>query len=403
MGNYDLEKVRNTVRANLKGATDPTEFRPAKADAGKTLHYYGFVLPPISEGQLICGGKLKAPRSMDAFFLRSGYHYIENRRVGCPRQISGEQCELCDLGWEMVNELDQSDESYQIKSQKIKKDMVANGSYIVNIWFPPMKANPPECQDVVKWYPAPKTIVDIWYACLSRDDCGDPEVPQPFGVFFDEDNALLFDITVVKDGQNNGYKQSKFVSAPPRPLSKDPKKIKAILAARHDIWSKLPPMDPDLLARTVARFSNQQSAPNFNVDESAQESRPAAKPAATQKPAQTAAKPTATQKPAQAVKPAQAATKPAQAKPSQAAAKTAKPAQKPAPEPDPEPVVEDPPFDPQESETQVETQVEDQVEVLEEEAVAEEAAQTEAEGDSAPEDWEKDVQDILADLNSEAP
>jgi hypothetical protein len=405
---YDIEKIRSQVRAKMKKGKDPTEFRAPKVDAGQSVKFRFYVLPPLAVGDACNEGKITCERDMELFAIPNGSHYIDNKRIGCPRVINEEDCAICEYGFDLMSEIDGSSEEGKKKRSQIGKDLLPGQYHLVNIYFPPVETNPEEVRGKVLWYNAPKTIVDTWLECLYRDDDGgDPDELMPFGVFFDENKAYQFQLEVTRDGQMNSYKKSKFLTtggARPIAVDKETKKadlkrIKTILSKRHNLWEKMPTVDLEEVARVAAALSGRASAKanassgGFDRDEDAEiddvvesievETTEVETPEPVAKPV---AKPAT--KPA-AVKPAVAkpATKPA-AKPAAAKPAVAKPATKPAakPEPELEAEIEDEPEI--ESEPELESEATDEL--------AGESPVSESEGGS---DADSEVDRLLDELN----
>lgn len=320
---YDIEAIRQQVRSKMKKGRDPTEFRAPKAEGDKTLKFRFYILPPLQVGDVCNDGKSTCDREMELFAIANGSHYIDNKRIGCPRVINDDECAICNYGFDLLSEIDGASEEGKKKRSAISKALLPAQQHLVNIYFPAIDANPEEVRGRVFWYNAQKTIVDLWLECLYRDDDGgDPDEPLPFGVFYDECNAYLFQLEVFKDGQMNSYKRSKFLvstALKSRPIAVDKatkkidtKRIKEILAKRHNLWEKMPTVDLEEVAKVAASLSGRAtakvaSAGGFDHDEDlvegeepAQEApKPAVKAAATKaasKPAttKTVAKPVAT-------------------------------------------------------------------------------------------------------------
>jgi len=418
MSSYDIEAIRAQVRAKMKKSRDPTEFRAPKVDEGKTVKYKFYILPPLQEGDACCEGKSICERSMDLFAISNGAHYIDNKRIGCPRIINEEDCPICEYAFDLLAEIDGTTVEGKKRRSEIGKALLPGQYHLVNLYFPKTDINPEEVRDKVFWFNAPKTIVDIWLECLYRDDDGgDPDDKLAFGVFFDEFNANLFQLEVVKDGQMNSYKKSKFVGAK-RPIivDKTGKKIDSriaeILAKRHNLWEKMPEVNPEECARVAAALSGRaaaKAAPSGGFDhdedatasEEAQESAPVTKPVV--KPA---VKPAAAAKPAipaAAAKPAAATAKPAAAKLAAAAKPAAvksaiKPASTPAPK---EEVVEEAVEEAIEEEAVEEAAEDLSGEIPAEEETVEETAEEAAEEVAeAGDDVDGEVDRLLDELNS---
>jgi hypothetical protein len=316
----------------MKKGRDPTEFRAPKIEDGKTLKYRFYILPPLRIGDVCNDGKVKCEREMELFAISNGAHYIDNKRLGCPRIIEDEECDICQYAFDLLQEIDGSTTEGKKRRSEIGKQLLPGQYHLVNLYFPPVKINPEELRGKVFWFNAPKTVVDIWLECLYRDDDGgDPEEPLPFGVFFDENNANQFQLEVVKDGQMNSYKRSKFIGAP-RPIATDKntkqadtKRIKEILAKRFNLWEKLPEINREEIARIAATLSGKApkaASGGFDQDEEATEDEATETP-----PVQTESKQAAAAKAASKPAATKSSAKPASSK----STTSAKPATKAAP------------------------------------------------------------------------
>lgn len=249
---YDIDAMRKKMRERLAGRPqDPNEFRPAKAKKDEAPIIYRFyILPGLNEGDKCFGGKCS--RGMDdLFFIKNGHHWIEKRPHACPRVLRDEECDLCQLGFDLLGETDD-----KAKRQAIVKQYLANSQFAVNIFFPNVKQNPEELRNTVKWFNASKTCFDHWDAAFNADDAGDEEDPRAYGCFFDEEAAFLYQLEVKHGGGYNDYKSSKFLAKNgPHPIVRDKngnphaKAIQAILDARHDLWTKIDEPDPDKLTK----------------------------------------------------------------------------------------------------------------------------------------------------------
>jgi hypothetical protein len=274
---YDVARFRQAVSKRVGKGRDPMEFRPPKAEPDQKLKFWFHILGPFQEGDTLDGGR-KAVRGMgDEFYVTDGAHYLERKRYGCPRVILDEPCKLCQLGFDMLSETDDADER-----TKILQELIANCYYKVNIWFPNNLKNnptPEQLQGKVLWFNAPRTVFDLWWEALQRDDDGgDPEQPEPFGCFFDEFSSYLFELAISKRGRGNNYEQSRFRVRPyPRPLVVTPEgkphlqRIAQILAGRHDLFAKRADVDAEAIERLTAdqiEGKGKEQDGGFDYDES---------------------------------------------------------------------------------------------------------------------------------------
>lgn len=241
---YDIDKIRQNLQKAVSGKRmDPDEFRVPKV-TDKNLKYRFHVLPPLIKGDKVKGGVASA--SMDNFFITHGEHWINNKPYPCPRVCSNEDCALCNTGFELLKK-GKADNKPKNVMDALRSQWMPSTSYYVNILFTNFKGNPEDLRGQIRYYKAPKTVLDIFVAALSRDDAGDEEDPQAYGVFFDELKSFVFELEAVKDGSYNGYKSSKFLpnNGIASPIVVDANgepnlaAIKKILENRIDIFTKL--------------------------------------------------------------------------------------------------------------------------------------------------------------------
>lgn len=393
---YDIEKIRQQVKQKIKKIRDPSEFRVPKVEEGKTLKFRFFVLPPLSQGDTCNEGKSTCEVGAELFYIPSGAHYIDNKRIGCPRVINDEECQICQYGFDLMQEVDNSTKQGKDRRSAISKQIMPAQYYLVNLYFPSTDVNPEEVRGRVLWWNAPKTVVDKWLDCLYRDDDGgDPSEPLPYGVFFDENAASMFQLEVCKDGQMNSYKTSKFLTTiKPRPICAEKdgkaitKRIADVLSKRHNLYEKLPTINYEEIAKVAAalsgRAANNAASSGFDHDEEGvqdqvEESKSTVDESASKQPAKTATKQPATKTATAAKQPAAAATK----QPAKKAAKQAEPV-----EAEPvEEVVDEP----------IEEVVDEPIEEVIDEPVEEVAEESEEQGES--DSIEDEVDRLLDELN----
>jgi len=271
---YDVAAIRKKIKDSMSGKfNDPDEFRPEKAKSTtEPTKYRFFILPPLIEGEKLKNGTVT--RGMDSqFFVAHGNHWVNDKPYPCPRIGSSERCPICDFGFELLK--DDKIKNDDAKRQAVIKQWMPTQYYMMNIFFPNVKENPEDLRNRVMFYNAPKTVIDVCTACLMRDDAGDPESPEAFGVFFDENNAFLFELQVLKQGRNNSYKTSKFLSSPRAIVrnpdnSANPKAIAAALALRHDLYSKIETPNMDKIKKIFEVMQNGDDSPSdggFDDDE----------------------------------------------------------------------------------------------------------------------------------------
>lgn len=294
MSKYDVQAIRNKLKNTMSGKySDPDEFKPEKANSSTDpLKYRFFIMPPLLKGDVLKSGEVK--KSMEQFFISHANHWINDKPYPCPRVWDGSDCKVCQFGFDLLKEeANQKDED---KRRKIIRQWMPTTYHMVNIFFLNWKGNPEELRGKVKFFNASKTLFDQWTTTLMRDDCGDPEDPQAFGIFFDENAAFTYELQVLKQGRQNSYKTSKFLSngGEPVPMIKakpgesNEEVLAKLLRSRHNLWEKIHAPDIEKLERvfSVMTHGDDDGDDNggFDQDETANnkitESRsaPAAKP-----------------------------------------------------------------------------------------------------------------------------
>lgn len=238
---YDVEAIRKRLKQSMGGKfNDPDQFRPDNAkSATEPLKYRFFILPPLMKGDKLKSGIVE--QTMDQFFIAHADHWIHNKPTPCPRVWDNSDCPICSEGFDLLK--DETDEDTR---RAIVKQWMPTTYYMVNIYFTKWEGNPEDLRGRVKFYNAPKTCFDIWIAALLRDDKGDEDEPQAHGVFFDENAAFLFQLESLKQGKNNSYKTSKFITTDGIPIPMIGKKgqpnesnIAKLLTLRHNLWDKI--------------------------------------------------------------------------------------------------------------------------------------------------------------------
>lgn len=256
MSKYDVDAVRKKMQEKQGSRfKDPQEFRPPAAKDGETLRYRFFILPPMQQGDKCFDGQ--ASRSMDLFYLQNGSHWVNNKSHACPRVHDEEDCPFCQFGFDRMTETDDKDRRREIAKQWLPRTM-----YAVNIFFPKDGVNPDDVAGKVLWMNAPKQVFDLWEACVMSDSPGDPSDPQAFGVFYDENAAYLFQLSISKKNKWNDYTKSKFLANVKQPLVVDKagkpveQIIQKILANRHDLYTKFHARDKDELAKLAKSLTS---------------------------------------------------------------------------------------------------------------------------------------------------
>lgn len=276
---YDVNAIRKSLQKAVSGKfSDPDEFRPEKAKSNvEALKYRFFILPPLRQGDALKTGPVK--KEMDNFFLRHGQHWINDRPHPCPRVYDGSECAVCNTGFQLLQECKDKKLGDERK-QSILRQWMPTTYYMVNIFFTNWKGNTEDLRNKVKFYNAPKTCVDKWLATLMRDDKGDDEDPDAFGVFFDESAAFAFELNVLKEGKSNSYKTSSFIKNQGIPVAMirnaddtpNTKAIEALLKARVNLWEKVEVPDPEKLRRLASQLisgddDDTPSNGGFDMDE----------------------------------------------------------------------------------------------------------------------------------------
>jgi hypothetical protein len=310
----DIQKIRKRMLEKKgSGAKDPNEFRFPKVSANEKVTIRFRIMPPTE--------------SMSGlWFYVNGAHFINSKKLECPRIHENEECPLCALGFDLMQDMDKA------KRSEIARNYLSRKYYAVNLYFPPYKDTPEDLRGKVMWCNLSQTLYDKCEECIMADGPGDGDDPHAFGNFFSIKEGYVFQVTIKPKGTGkqtyNDYGESKFLVATKGPLNKDPAKIKEILDKRHDVATKFAKRDIKLLDTEVARILKRDGGggdeAGFTETVSAS-SKTEEAPVEVEEPPATSAKP-ALAKPAPA-KPAPAAAKPVPAKPAPAKPAPAKPAE----------------------------------------------------------------------------
>ena len=290
---YDINKIRQNIAEATGKRSDPDEFRPDKAKPGAELKYRFFILPPLQEGDQLKSGVVQ--KSMDNFFISNGQHWVNDKPHACPRLWDGSKCAICDVGFLLLKECKNKNFGDERRKQISSQWMPAT-YFMVNIFFTNSKTNPEDLRGKTRFYNASKTCLDKWQATLYKDDKGDDEDPQAYGVFFDESAGFCFELVATKNGNFNDYKTSGFLknNGTPVPMiqneDKTPNKkaIEALLRSRIDLWSKVQVPDTSKIERLAATMMSGDdddgisTGGGFDSDET--EENPKAKPIQARKP-----------------------------------------------------------------------------------------------------------------------
>lgn len=245
--NAALEEVRRKMREKKGGrARDPMQYVPPQVKENEILKLKFYVLNPLIEGDQCATGQ--ASRTMNLWFVMAGTHWINQKPYECPRIHDGKECAFCQLGFDLLKDTDDED-----TRKNIVKTYFPKQSWAVNIYFPPFESTPVELRGKVMWYAMQKTVYDIMESTIMRDASKDEQDPQAYGLFYDPNDAYLFQLEVKRQGDYNEYKSSKFLPATKGPMIKkgneaDDAKIAEVLAQRHDLFTKFAPRDAAKLA-----------------------------------------------------------------------------------------------------------------------------------------------------------
>ena len=285
-----LEAIRKKMSARgNKYSRDEHEFRMPKAAADEKVIYYIRVLPELSKGDECSSGICE--RDYDFFFYDHGAHWIDRNKIECPRLHDNGKCDICQLGFDLLQET--SDEEAR---KEISKKFLPRTYYSLNVYFLDTGKNPEDVRGKVKWMSVPKTIYDIFEACMKNDDPGDDEEPKAFGIFYDVIEGYVFKLMATKKGEWNTYEASQFLAnkgTSPLVKSKsgkpNEKGIQEILNQRHDLITKFPDRDQDKIAAITKKLMNgdDDDDTGFDDDEEkpkASKAKPKAKSKAASKP-----------------------------------------------------------------------------------------------------------------------
>lgn len=234
-----LAEVRKRMMAKKSGRQrDPLEFRPPSVQSGQPeLKLKFIVLPPLSQGEACAEGKVT--KSMDLWYIPVGTHWINNKPYECPRVHDNEECDYCQLGFDLLKDT----EDEQMRKDIIKVYMPRTASAI-NVYFPHYSSNPEEIRGKVMWYAAQKTVFDVMSKTLMRDASKDDQDPQAYGFFYLPEDSYVFQLAINHKGGFNDYTSSKFLPNTKGPMIKkkdgtiDQAEIDTLLGQRHDLYTK---------------------------------------------------------------------------------------------------------------------------------------------------------------------
>lgn len=255
-----LARLRKKMEERGQGRRDPDIFMPGEAKDGERLEWFFRVLPPLVEGETCKTGT--APKTLEFWFYENGAHYLSNgrERHECPRIHDGEECPLCQVGFELME--DNDDKEYR---KKVAKQYLPRSYYSVNVYFLNTDKNPEALRGRVMCYNMPKTVFDIMQACVDNDNTGDEQDPKAAGIFFHPtEGGYTFKLVAEKQGEYNSYKQSMFLPASFGALVKladsspDMARIQTILNLRHWLPSKYKARDLQKLNDLIAKLQQSE-------------------------------------------------------------------------------------------------------------------------------------------------
>jgi len=258
-----LKKLRARMAERAKGKKDPDEFRPPKAKDGEKLEFLFRVLPPLEEGDTCKGAPNSvAEKTMDLWFYENGGHFVNNTKIECPRIHDKEECSICQLGFDLME--DNDDKEFR---RSIARKYLARSFYAVNIYFLNVDKNPESVRGKVQWMNLPKTVCDRMEECINNDNVGDAQDPKAAGIFFHPtEGGYTFKLVVEKQGEYNNYERSDFLAASYGPLVRDSKgqpvmeKIQEILDRRFWLPTKFQPRDAKKLEEVAKKMLDREEA-----------------------------------------------------------------------------------------------------------------------------------------------
>lgn len=239
-----LDKVRAKMQERKGGfKQDANEWRAPKVADGDKFKARAFILPPLAKGDK-CAGGVSAHDMDELWFIPVGDHWVNKKKYPCPRVYDGAECPMCNFGFSLLSETQDKNARKEISKTYLPRTM-----YAINLYFPPVKSNPSDLQGKVMFHALPKTIYDHLEECITRNDAGDDEAdPQPWGIFYDPEQALPLAVNITHKGGFNNYESTKLLPNPVA-LAESEAEIANILAMRHDLMAKYPPRSKDNLAK----------------------------------------------------------------------------------------------------------------------------------------------------------
>ena len=206
-----LEKLRKKMQERGSNR-DPDQFFPPRTKEKEEIEMYFWVLPPLEKGETCKSGV--APNTADMWYYPNGAHLVLNERLECPRLHDNEECPLCQLGFDLMQDSNDS----KVRSAIAKKYLPKSG-FATNVYFLNNEKNPERVRGKVMWFNLPKTVCDIMEGVIVNEDPGDQQDPKAYGVFYHPtEGGYTFKLKITKQGEYNDYKSSQFLPASYGPL-----------------------------------------------------------------------------------------------------------------------------------------------------------------------------------------
>lgn len=236
-----LDKMRKQ-QDKKQGRRDSTEWRPPKVQENEEVKFRLVVLPPLMEGDICLNKdnkKVECKSDWDIWYYQHGHHYVNKNRYQCPRIHNGDDCPMCSMGFDLMRDVDDKD-----ARRAIAKEWLSSENHAVNVYFLNHPDNPEELRGQVRWWNMPVKIYNQGVTCIKRDDDGgDEDDPQPYGLFFDPDDAYTILVKIIHKGGWNNYDESRFLTKR-KAIASTEEEIDEILNNRIDIPQRFD--EPDL-------------------------------------------------------------------------------------------------------------------------------------------------------------
>jgi hypothetical protein len=271
-----LKRMRKKQEERTTRRKDPDQFSPPQIkDHTTKLIYYFRVLPELHEGDKCASGVCEVDNEL--WYYENGVHWFQKERHECPRVHDGKECQLCQLGFDLMESAPDKD----AKSQLARKYLARQG-FAVNVYFLDVKTNPEELRGKVKWFNLPITLWRKMDECISSDDAGDELDQKAHGIFYHPyEGGYTFKLIAQKKGDWNDYSESSFLPKSFSPLmvaennEPDDKAIQEILAKRIVLQSRFAERNNEKLTMLVKKIENicagvDDAAEEINTDDDAE-------------------------------------------------------------------------------------------------------------------------------------